>query len=603
MRFHLPFIPATCAAALLCGALHAGDTTLGTPEDPSFAAFVEDLKSVVYKEIRRIPWDGTVYYENKEWLRDHIHILKATRYWQGAAPRPSLDPRTPLELWIRNQFADGLYPEIVVGAEDPHVTYTHPDYVKAIDGNRRLIRLEAENDIEYLMVQAVWQAWKATGDDAWLTTPLKDACAPLASLEKALMHLRTDTAKRWDAARGLTVRGVSCDTWDWVYGQRGRDANRRIEPDTPLAIFHGDNTGLYQAYRQLAEMQRRAAHDDARADYWDRAADDLRAALMKHAWNGDFFAHMVHTRPTVADAPAAWRDDFAADARRLSLSNAYALNRGIFTAAEASRVIGAFLDLRLAPKASLVRDWVTLEPGYRNVAAVLYPPGKYANGGCGTFTAGELMRGAYVWGFPGYGTDILNRLRTLFARDGELVFLYEPNGDVYDRKAPGYDTRALSLGGGGPAGWGTAAVFEALVAGLAGVRDIEPDFAQLTFAPAWLATPWRTAEAHIAFGVSDAFFAYAFTHEPATRRLVYRLRGNRCTQLAAAIPVPAGTRPARVRFGDRDVPFEACTGAPRRDLNPVLQKSETVTPCAAVFTLTRQKDAAETPLVVDYVKP
>ena len=103
------------ALALVAGAVQADglrparvDTKVDTPENPRVAVFFEELKQIILKEVRTIPWQGTTYYENKEWLRDHIHILKATRYWKLTDRPPVLDPRTPLELWIRNQCPDGL---------------------------------------------------------------------------------------------------------------------------------------------------------------------------------------------------------------------------------------------------------------------------------------------------------------------------------------------------------------------------------------------------------------------------------------------------------------------------------------------------------------
>lgn len=573
------------------------DTAIATPGDGRVGAFFDGLKRVILKEIRTIPFDGKVYYENKEWLRDHIHILKATRYWRLTGEPPILDPRTPLELWIRLQYPDGLYPEIVVGMADPHVTYTRPEYVTPIEGGRAVIRLEAENDIEFLMAQAIWQAWKATGDDAWLVTPLKGALSPLVSIDKALRHIVGDTGRRWDAGLGLSVRGVSCDTWDWVYGQKGRDANRRIESDTPMAVFYGDNTGLYQAFVQVAEMQRAVGRNEARAREWEKRAEELKTALMKQAWNGRFFAHMVHTRPTAESAPEAWREDFAADRTRLSLSNAYTLNRGILGQAEASRVIETFLGLRLNPPPAekgggpLAHEWVTLFPGYRNVDAILYEPGRYANGALGSFTAGELMRGAYAYGYAGYGADILNRLMALERRDGEIVFMYDQNGEVSERKPLGYDTRTLSLGGGGPAGWGTAAIYEAMVAGLAGVRDADGSFARLTVAPAWEAFGCAEARVTVTFATVDDYFAYCYRHEPERRRVTLHVTGSRRTVLDAAIPVPVGTAPREVRVNGRSLPYGVRTAAVG-DLDPHTGKRLTDRRKCAAFQVTTETQTA-----------
>ena len=573
------------------------DTALAAADDPRVKAFFDDMKYIILKEIRHIPWQGTMYYENKEWLRDHIHILKATRYWKLTEKPPILDPRTPLELWIRLQFADGIYPEIVVAAADDHVHYTRPEYATPMEGGRMMIRLEAENDIEFLMAQAIWQAWNATGDDKWLTTPLPGALSPLASLDKALQHVVDDKVKRWDDRLGLSVRGVSCDTWDWVYGQKGKDANRRIEPDTAMAAFYGDNTGLYQAFRQLAEMQRRVARDEARAKVWEKRAAALKAALMKHAWNGRFFAHMVHTRPTVEEAPPEWREDFAADRTRLSLSNAYSLNRGIFTPKEASSVIEAFLDFRVNPPRAenadcpLAYEWVTLFPGYKNERAILYAPGRYANGALGSFTAGELMRGAYVYGYEGYGSDILKRLLELEERDGEIVFMYDQNGQVFEKKPDGYNKKELSMGGGGPAGWGTAAIYDAMVAGLAGVRDIDGQFDRLVFAPAWESLGCRSATSSVSFATVDDYFAYAYRHREEQKVLSFVLAGNKPTVVSASIPVPVGSVPSQVLVNGRKTPFRVRTTDDHMDFSALRRERETASRAYAEFEVRLRREA------------
>ena len=100
---------------------------------------------------------------------------------------------------------------------------------------------------------------------------------------------------------------------------KGLDRNRMIEEDSPMAIFHGDNTGFYQACIMISEMYR-AAGDESNAEKWENTAKDIRKKLMDIAWNGNFFSHMVHIRPTVEEVTdALWKVDFEGDKDRLSL--------------------------------------------------------------------------------------------------------------------------------------------------------------------------------------------------------------------------------------------------------------------------------------------
>ena len=202
------------------------------------------------------------------------------------------------------------------------------------------------------------------------------------------------------------------------------------------------------------------------------------------------------------------------------------------------------------------------------------------------------MRGAYVYGYEGYGSDILKRLLELEARDGEIVFMYDQNGQVFEKKPDGYDKSALSMGGGGPAGWGTAAIYDAMVAGLAGVRDIDGQFAKLTFSPAWESLGSRQARASVTFATTDSYFAYVYSHSPDKRRMAFRVASDKACAVKASIPVPPGAKPTQVLVNGKPVRFAVRTVSSHFDFDAASRSRSSARRSYADFTLKLRQDAS-----------
>jgi hypothetical protein len=129
---------------------------------------------------------------------------------------------------------------------------------------------------------------QATGDDAAMRRRLPH-------IERGLRYLMTDPT-RWDAEHGAVKRTFTIDTWDFTYGLSTQ--NRRIEPGMAMGIMHGDNSGLYQACRQLATMYR-AAGDRSKGDEWNRTADELRDRINRLCFNGRYYTHQILLQPVV----------------------------------------------------------------------------------------------------------------------------------------------------------------------------------------------------------------------------------------------------------------------------------------------------------------
>ena len=157
----------------------------------------------------------------------------------------------------------------------------------------------------------------------------------------------------------------------------------------------------------------------------------------------------------------------------LSLSNTYDINRGLPTHSMAVSIIDTYRELR--EQTGSFAEWFSIHPCYPRFER--YEAGSYINGGIASFVAGELAHAAFQHGREAYGADILRRIAQKVTEDKALYFLYDKDGRNQ---------------GGGPSGWGAAALIYALTGGLAGVRDEGCCFERVTIAPRWAATgePW-----------------------------------------------------------------------------------------------------------------
>ena len=473
-----------------------------------FGEMMADLRRVVWADRRLVFIDGRTLMCQLNWIRDHVHQSKAFCHWE-------YDQTSFLDFILDTQRADGQFFELIKQWTDYHWTLVNPDCVRLYpDDAQTLVRLELEADVEYLMVEGCLQAWRATGDDAWLRRALP-------RLEKGIDY-QTRNPKRWDAAHGLCKRPYTIDTWDFLALAGGGD--RRIDLDGPMAIMHGDNTGVYQAMNQLAFIRRRFG-DEAQARAWEARAAELRANMMKHLYNGRFFVHQLPLNCPPVDVH---------EAERLTLSDAYALNRGVWTPEENRRCIEEYRRRRETVKT--FAEWYTIDPPIANAC---HKPGEYVNGAVSPFTAGELAKGAFENGYEAYGWDILTRVAALVKRDGgKLYFLYHPQ------------TRAAQ--GRGPSAWGAAAILSAIDQGLAGIQDTDTLYRTMRFAPRWAVTEHVEGRYLTGYEVSKKKIDVRWMFKDAGFR--YRLE---CPSMRvdAHLLVPSGKRPARLLVNGRATPF------------------------------------------------
>ena len=411
-----------------------------TTTDYKLGEFLHTLRSNIYADRALVLIDGKVLMCNKNWIRDHVHVMKGMKYFE-------YDLASFLNFIIDTQREDGQFYELIKQYDDYHWKMVNEDCrIMYPDDNLTLVRLELEADIEYLVVEGAMYLYQITGDNNWLRSVLP-------KLEKGINYITSDT-KRWDKKHGLVKRPFTIDTWDFTYLERSRD-DRRIHDDEPMSIMHGDNSGVYQAMKQLAWFNNRLGNSD-KAKQWENRAEMLRENIMKYLWNGSFFIHQLHLNHDGIDN---------LENERLSLSNPYDINRGLTSVEESRNIIKEYMKRK--ETTNMFAEWFSIDPPYKDFKS--YKEGQYVNGAISPFTAGELAKAAFNNGYEEYGWDIVSRFIKLVERDNNIFFLYYP------------DSRPQPEGG--PSCWGAAAFISAVDEGLAGIKNTGVNYDEIEFSP------------------------------------------------------------------------------------------------------------------------
>lgn len=448
------------------------------------------------------------------WLRDHVYQGRGFRYFEH-------DMTSVLDAFAAAQQPDGSFPDVL-------------DYpAKGIIAHR----LEPESDLEFLFVQGVYDAWQATGDDAWLR-------GKLPAMRRGLAYITSDPL-RWNAELGLVRRPFTIDTWDFSYGPTtlspdGQPAPRHwIDDETVWGIFHGDNTGLAYAMRLMHRMESHLGNNE-QAAFWEAEWRALMQRLDDLSWNGDFYTHFV---PEAADFSVPGVDMAA----QLSLSNAYALNREVLDVRQSRAIIASYFARRDFERA--FAEWYSIDPPFPPGSFGMggkkgENPGEYVNGGIMPLVGGELARGAFRHGNEAYGFDILRRYAELIRLTGATYLWYYPTGQA---GISGPDTLATD-------GWGASAMLGALLEGAAGIEDISTRYRQVEISPRWSAVPdienaWVVAR-YGPSGPSTSYIAYRWQRHtsPTSETLVLDVTGTwQQARLRLLLPETAPDDEAAVR--------------------------------------------------------
>lgn len=424
------------------------------------------------------------------WLRDYVYQMRGARYFDA-------DVVSAINAFAREQYADGSFPDFLPRAPWADTAYRTP----------------VEADVEFIFVQGVYQAWQAgAGDDF--------ARMHLGAMRRALTYTLQDP-NRWDAAKGLVRRPFTIDMWDFEVAQA--DAPRHgIDANTRWGIFHGDNTGMIQALRMLATIEERVG-DVGLAGVWRSVADGMQDRLNLTSWNGNFYRHFVFDQPT--NIPGVDLD------AQLSLSNAYALNRGVLSDAQSAAILNTYISRR---RVDSFAEWYSIDPPYPAGTIAMggrsgEQPGTYVNGGIMPHVGGELARGAFRNGYATYGFANLDYYWAGMLSRGRSFLWYAPDG------AEGVGTPdTLSTDG-----WGAASMLNAFIEGAVGVVDQSDNMRAVLVAPKWYYTAgMRDAYAVVRYAAGDGYVAYRWHHGVCGASIEISGSAERY-QVALPVPAPA----------------------------------------------------------------
>jgi len=333
------------------------------------------------------------------WVRDHVHTMKGMKYFDA-------DLKTAMDLFRFTQREDGMIWDNYHFHEDKKWCYwesrfEYGEFMRlSPDKSLEFKRIPVENDVEYLYVEGIYYTWKAVGDDGWMSEFLDSAI-------KAFDY-SVNTKYRWSEKFNLLKRGYTIDTWDFQSSfdvERSGDAMGIDFDKTEFNIMHGDNTGFSASCRYLAEMLEYVGRTEEAAKFF-KLSKDVKDRLDKVSWNGSFYTHQVPENPSVVR-------DFGVDtSKQFSLSNAYALNRGL-THEQCVAIIKEYQNLKNNLPEGSKGEWYTIYPPFQAGFSGHNGLWEYMNGGVITIVGGELCRGAFENGFEEYGVDILQRMSVL----------------------------------------------------------------------------------------------------------------------------------------------------------------------------------------------
>ncbi len=523
----------TIIALLLVGfvfvcLISKGQTTF-TNESGMYAKILSDLKTNLYEQatIKTVKLDGKDRRMFISWIRDHIHTMKAYKYWEK-------DMGSYLDFFMGRQTTKGMYFDYWESYKNNNVgqlyftnCFDHEFYFVDVENQNFFFRMPIEADLEYLMIEGVYTYWQSTGDQQYLTKWLP-------TLVKGMRYEMTDPL-RWSAKNLLVKRPYSIDTWDFTSGPDSLKGVDRLlyhignTAETPKGIMQGDNSGMFQASKQLSGMFKATGQKEA-AFEWDLQGDMFLQRLNTICWNGKFYSHFIPEEPV----PAQIKTD---PINSVGLSNTYSINRGATTHEMAASIIKTYQEIGDKTKGKSLAPWFGIfpfiEPHFGN-----YPVGEYMNGAVLPLVGGELTKAAFQNGYEKYAVQQLEILNQIL--------------DKNNRRLPGcLNADGTPQKDAIPGEWGQAAFISALVEGLAGVVDKSVLFREVEISPRWYFAGVPKTTIDIGYGGDGNQVQYEYFYKSEESRIEIRTCGK-FDRFTMRIPFPDKTRSATASINGKN---------------------------------------------------
>jgi hypothetical protein len=384
-----------------------------------------------------------------------------------------------------------------------------------------------EDDLEYLLVEGVYTNWQTTGDVAYLNHWLP-------ALTKGMNYEMTDPL-RWSSKYLLVKRAYSIDTWDFTSEPDSlKDVDRLLYHigntlQTPKGIMHGDNSGMFQACKQLSVMFEEAGQSNASKE-WSLQGDLFRQRLNSLCWNGKFYSHFVPEQPV----PSHIKTD---PINSVGLSNTYSINRGAPTMEMAASIIRTYQEIGEKTKGEAIAPWFGIYPSIKPNFGK-YAVGEYMNGAVLPLVGGELCKAAFRNGFEKYAVEQLKIASQIMAENNQSL----PgcvNGDGTAQKEAIPDI------------WGQAAFVSALVEGLAGVVDKSILLRDVEISPRWYFAGVNETSVNIGYGEDGNQVEYDYSYNPKNSQVRITTKGK-FDQFTLRVPFPEKMKSASASVNGRN---------------------------------------------------
>lgn len=354
-----------------------------------------------------VKWNDKMYMLAASWFQDNYYIFKGLKYFEK-------NVTGYLDFFGDTQSEQGMIFDHVEGFHDYSSWKNRfPDgFVVKSDEQfptNIVVRTPVENMGEYTFLEALYFAWKASGNTNWMMARLDNAL-------KAVNFTRT-SPYYWSDKFQLMKRGHTIDFWDYQPTEDAHIAGDDIMNvklgKTRHSIMFGDNLRMAASCEYLSEMLIAVGRDEEAKNILEFGLS-LRERIEKLSWNGNFFTHQTPEDPSV-------KRDFGGtdESKQVVLSNTYALNSNI-SHEKCVAIINTYQRIRKEMPASSPGEWYLCYPpfetGYGN-----NDKWEYMNGGVSPIAGGELSHGAFNNGFEKYGVDILLRIKATAEKHGNVI--------------------------------------------------------------------------------------------------------------------------------------------------------------------------------------
>jgi len=466
------------------------------------------VKAFLKKDVLEVDIDGKRIrgYRSPDtksiWIRDYSDMIRGFKYFES-------DLLSTVSHFAENQSYNGRIFDYFT---------TSPEKLPCEKENwTKYVRVPVEADVEYRFIKAAFLAWQATGDDDWIYNLIPN-------MIKAIDYI-FNNEQRFDKKNNLVKRPYTIDTWDFAYTAGKHEwLQFQIDKDSYWGIFHGDNSGYYDALQKMGFLLEYFNRKED-AQYFLDIAEELAFRTNELCWNGKFYTHFVKISPVKING--------IDESQQLSLSNPININRGITDHKMASSIIKEYI--RRKEIGNSFAEWFSIDPPFPDgiFGDEKLIGGAYINGGIMPLVGGELAKAAFDNGFEEYGCNILKRYYNMISENDESYLWYFPDG------TPSSLDTSTSPDATPTDGWGSSAMLYSLIEGLAGVEDMFKEFRNVRLSPRWLIDDIFNAEVNIKYCASNASFYYKYTCKEDEIQLVI---DSHASNINCHILIPSGKK-------------------------------------------------------------